>query len=112
MDSDAKGTELVSPIPQRAYAFVSLLGEDDIIVRPQSTPWAGIGQLVRPTSAPVSSVSIDKPMCYAIERPTSPFSRVTNPMVRDTLFRRACTGPDKTHPTPARQASVAGVREA
>ena len=78
--------ELLSPVPQRAYAFVSLLGEEDYTLRPASVPWGSIGSLVRPASAPASTES--RTMYYAMERPASPLSRVTNPMVRDTHFRR------------------------
>lgn len=109
-DGDHKHTELVSPTPQRAYAFVSLLGDEDGIVRPQSTPWHGVGHLARPTSAPVSG-TVDKSVRYAIERPTSPFSRVTNPMVRDSRFLRAC-GPEKPRAAPSRTSSSTGTRDA
>lgn len=85
--------ELVSPVPQRAYAFMSLLGEEDYPPRPSSVPWGGVGNLVRPTSAPISTEL--RPVCYAMERPVSPLSRVTNPMVRDTRFRRGVARKDK-----------------
>ena len=89
--SDAR--ELLSPVPQRAYAFVSLLGEEDYPRRPASVPWGSVGSLVRPTSAPASAES--RTMYYAMERPASPLSRVTNPMVRDTRFRRGFARKEK-----------------
>ena len=88
-------SDIISPVPQRAYAFVSLFdGEEP--VRPQSVPWAGAPGLVRPSSAPVTfSGETLSGGIGLIERPNSPLSRVTNPMVRDNLFRRGILGAEK-----------------
>lgn len=79
---------LVSPTPHRRYAS-GLLNNDMPTAEqaPQTSAnatWiAGLGTLKRPASAPAGSLSSGA-MCF--ERPSSPFSRVGNPMVRDRLF--------------------------
>lgn len=101
MDGTSSGNnDLISPIPQRAYAFVGLFDGEDQLVRPQSVPWGGAAALVRPVSAPVGVANGGGGDAIAsgmgvLERPSSPLSRVTNPMVRDHLFRKGFVGGEK-----------------
>ena len=90
-------SDIISPIPQRAYAFVGLFDGEDPAPRPHSVPWGGAAGLVRPVSAPVGMLSgeVASSGVGVIERPTSPLCRVTNPMVRDNLFRRGFAGGEK-----------------
>lgn len=87
--------DIISPIPQRAYAFVTHFdGEEPL--RPQCVPWCGAPGLLRPTSAPVGLGTDGLAASMGLlERPSSPLCRVTNPMVRDNLFRRGFVGGEK-----------------
>lgn len=105
MDSGRPRTrhDLVHPIPQHRYAFIfahdSANAEDTPpgSIRPYSVPWAMDG-LTRPVSAPAGF----PPELPALERPSSPLSRVANPMVRDHHFRRGVAAADSFyhHPHP------------
>lgn len=80
--------KLVAPTPHRAYAFAGLFEGDTATA--ENAPLASspakwgqsLGALKRPASAPVP-LSMER-MCF--ERPSSPFRRVANPMVRDRHF--------------------------
>lgn len=83
--------ELVHPIPQRRYAFI--FAAEEVATgeggaagssRAHSVPCTVVDGLVRPVSAP-AGMHGEVPL---LERPTSPLSRVGNPMVRDYHFRR------------------------
>lgn len=109
MSTAAPLNDLVSPVPQRAYAFMALFETSDATTRPQTVPWGAVGGLIRPSSAPAgfSHPNASMPELTAaapppppahpvhIERPVSPPSRVANPMVRDRHFRRVGMGIEK-----------------
>lgn len=83
-------SKLISPVPQRAYAFAGLFDGENNASRNASVACGGASGLARPASAPAGGdwTSTEVISCLGLERPSSPLSRVTNPMVRDTHFRR------------------------
>lgn len=93
--------DLVHPMPQRRYAFIinhdrpSYLSATPSASSSSTSSSSGAatagpygpdpyGLVARPVSAPAGL----HPDLQSLERPNSPFSRGTNPMVRDHHFRR------------------------
>lgn len=88
LDVHERTCSLLSPTPQRVVAVLGLLRQErpadahsnaGVLLEPLQVGWAGAGS-VRDT---------------ALELPI----RVSNPMVRDSVFRRACGDPIKGRKT-------------
>lgn len=79
MAAQPNGDTIHRPIPQRRYAFI-FANEVEQRCPPASTP-------ARPVSAPAVFPFLHDDIAQ-LERPSSPLSRVANPMVRDNHFRR------------------------
>lgn len=78
-------SNLWHPVPQRANPFIFSFDDDEISSRKTpSSSFQSLDALARPVSAPILESSTSGPL----HRPSSPFSRVTNPMVRDKHFRK------------------------
>lgn len=90
--------DLVHPIPQRRYAFVMPHDDSSLTGTGMSPPPTGNTAstedfILRPVSAPAGMT----PDFISIARPSSPLSRVGNPMVRDGHFRRFASSTANHH---------------